>query len=269
MGPGLCGSRARGCLSGEAAPTIRHVTPPPLSLHAWLRYDAILRQLQRASGVLSVLELGAGQGAVGMLLARRFDYLGLEPDRTSFTTAQARFERTQLGEILASDLSALPPGRTFDLVCAFEVLEHLEDDASAVAEWIGRITPGGWLLVSVPAGRHRFGAADEKAGHFRRYDRGEVSSLLAAAGLVDATEIAYGFPAGYVLEAGRNVLARRFTRAGAGSMSDRTAASGRWLQPPDWAAPALWAAGLPLRALQRPFARSRLGTGFVVLARRP
>ena len=240
---------------------------PALSLHAWLRYDAILRLLRRATDVGSVLEIGAGQGAVGVMLARRYAYTGIEPDPRSFAAARARFDAAGVQEIVQGDLSALASGRVFDLVCAFEVLEHIEDDAGAVADWIAWIRPGGWFLVSVPAGRDRFGAADRKAGHFRRYGRDDISSLLAAAGLVDISVVTYGFPAGYVLEAGRNVLARRLETAG--SMSDRTAASGRWLQPPDWAAQATRVSAAPLRLAQRPFGGSRLGTGLVALARRP
>ncbi len=238
---------------------------PALSLHAWLRYDAIARQLRRTTSVRSVLEIGAGQGAVGLMLEREFDYTGLEPDPTSFATARRRFDRAGLREVIHGDLATLAPGRLFDLVCAFEVLEHIENDATAVTDWIRWIRPGGWLQLSVPAGRHRFGAADAKAGHFRRYDRDDLAELLASAGLVDVSIVTYGFPAGYVLEAGRNVLARRLETASA--MSDRTAASGRWLQPPDWAAVAMWAAALPSRAAQRPFGHTRLGTGLVALAR--
>ena len=262
MGPGLLRLPGPGCLPS----TMPRVTPA-LSLHAWLRYDAILRQLRRATGVRSILEIGAGQGAVGVMLARRYEYTGLEPDPTSFATARSRFDLADVREIVEDDLTALGPERTFDLVCAFEVLEHIEDDAGAIADWIERVRPGGWLLISVPAGRQRFGAADRKAGHYRRYDRTDISELLASAGLVDMSLITYGFPAGYVLEAGRNMLARRLETAT--TMSDRTSASGRWLQPPDWAAPVTRALAAPLRIAQRPFGDGRLGTGLVVLARRP
>ena len=240
---------------------------PALSLHAWLRYDAILAQLRRATGVHSILEIGAGQGAVGVMLARRYAYTGLEPDPTSFATARSRFEQARVREMVNTDLAGLGADTAFDLVCAFEVLEHIDDDVGAATEWLARIRPGGWLLVSVPAGRHRFAAADRKAGHYRRYDRDDIAEVFASAGLVETSVVTYGFPVGYVLEAGRNLLAQRFETPD--SMLDRTAASGRWLQPPDWAAPATRALAVPLRILQRPFSRGRLGTGLVALARRP
>ena len=239
---------------------------PALTLHAWLRYDVILRQLRRATGVQSILEIGAGQGGVGLMLARRYSYTGLEPDPASFAVAKSRFDRAGLREIVHTDLAAFPPDAPFDLVCAFEVLEHIEDDSGAIVEWMARLRPGGWLLVSVPAGQDRFSAADRKVGHYRRYDRGDIAGLLTAAGLIEVSVVTYGFPAGYALVAGRNVLARRHEVGG--SMSDRTAASGRWLQPPDWAAPATHLLAAPLRLAQRPFGSSRLGTGLVALARR-
>jgi SAM-dependent methyltransferase len=261
MGPG----RLR--LPGPRLPSLYDAAvAPALSLHAWLRYDAILRQLRRATDVRSVLEIGAGQGAVGVMLARRYAYTGLELDPTSFATARSRFDQAGVRGMVEGDVAALAPDVAFDLVCAFEVLEHIEDDAGAITAWSTKTRPGGWLLVSVPAGSHRLGPADRKAGHFRRYDRDDVSELFAAAGLVDASLITYGFPAGYVLEAGRNLLARRLETAD--SMSARTAASGRWLQPPDWAALATHALAAPLRLAQRPFGGTRLGTGLVALARR-
>jgi SAM-dependent methyltransferase len=201
---------------------------PPISIHAWLRWD-------RTEGMLPapparVLEIGCGLGSFGRLLATRYDYTGLEPDRTAYAAALERVG--DLGRVLDIRVEELPPG-DFDLVCAFEVLEHLEDDLAALRAWQAQLRPGGSLLVSVPAGRDRFGPTDVKAGHFRRYDVGDLRSVLAEAGYANVAVRAYGFPVGYALEWGRNLYASR--RTGAESMAERTSASGRWLQPPEWA----------------------------------
>jgi hypothetical protein len=76
----------------------------------------------------------------------------------------------------------------------------------------------------------------------------------------------YGFPLRYVLQAGRNLLARR--EAPPESVAAASAGSGRWLQPPEALGWATQAFTWPFRRLQRPFIKRPLGTGLVAIARR-
>jgi SAM-dependent methyltransferase len=235
---------------------------PPLSLHAWLRFDAIQRLLP--ADATSLLEIGAGLGSAGALLARRFRYVGLEPSPASREIAIERIG--DAGVVLPETAETYASNEGFDVVCAFEVLEHIEDDRAALAGWLRHVRPGGWLLVSVPAGRDRFGPTDLKAGHVRRYDRSDLTKVLTGAGLDEVSVVAYGFPVGYALEWARNVYVRATLEDA--SLEDRTDASGRWLQPPPWAALPMELASAPFRYLQRPFHATRLGTGFVARGRR-
>ncbi len=244
---------------------------PPLPLNAWLRYDLVERFLRAlGSEISSVVEIGAGQGSVAARLASRYDYVGVEPDPLACSRASARLRaRPVAAGWCADDVSALDPAETFDLLCSFEVLEHLEDDAGALLEWQRRLREGGWLLVSVPARPARFGAHDRIVGHYRRYDAEQLAELLTESGFVDPVVLTCGFPLGYALEAARNTIARLSASRGSASMEEQTAASGRWLQPPDrigWLTAAVTA---PFRLLQRPFVKTGLGTGLVALARRP
>ncbi|HSP72082.1 MAG TPA: methyltransferase domain-containing protein [Gaiellaceae bacterium] len=243
---------------------------PPLPLNAWMRYD-LVRLILRTLGpeVSSVLEIGAGEGAVGARLASRFDYVGLERDPAACARAQARLREVGRGRMLCGDLGVLAPDARFDLVCSFEVLEHIEDDAAALAEWRGRVREGGWLLLSAPAHQRRFGPHDRIVGHYRRYDPDRLALLLAESGYADPVVLTCGFPFGYALEVGRNAIGRLAASHGNGSMDEQTAASGRWLQPPDWIGWLTAGVAAPFRLLQRPFARTALGTGVVALARRP
>jgi SAM-dependent methyltransferase len=239
---------------------------PPLTLNAWLRHDLIWDILDGLGGVRSVLEIGAGEGAMGARLARRFSYVGLELDHRSFVKARARIGEPGLGRVLHGDLSALSSDEAFDLVCAFEVLEHIEDDAAALREWRGRLRPEGWLLVSVPAFQKRFGAHDRKAGHYRRYDPERVGDLLLSVGFAHPLIRTYGFPLGYLLQWTRDGIAG--LGATRGSEGELTSASGRWLQPPEGLSEVTRFITAPFRLLQRPFLDRRVGTGLVVLARR-
>jgi SAM-dependent methyltransferase len=240
---------------------------PPLSIHAWLRYSVIEALLAQITP-RTVLEIGVGQGSVGVLLARRYEYTGIDMDETVLGTARDRFGLcgVEPGLLLHGGLERVE-GREFDLVCAFEVLEHLEDDVGALKEWRSHVAPGGWVALSVPANPRRFAKADEKAGHYRRYTRESLTQALIAAGFSDLRMLNYGFPAGYVLEAGRNVAARRYLRTER-SYEERTLASGRWLQPSDGTSRIMELTARPLSALQRPFVGRELGTGLVALAQR-
>jgi 2-polyprenyl-3-methyl-5-hydroxy-6-metoxy-1,4-benzoquinol methylase len=240
---------------------------PALTVTAWLRYDVIRRMLARVEGARTLLEIGTGGGSVGLMLARRFDYVGLELDPECYATAAARFERAGLRQVVNGDLSSLPAGARFDVVAAFEVLEHYENDAATLAAWRDYVADGGWIMLSVPACPNRFGPFDRKMGHYRRYDRAALAAVITAAGFETPRIVGYGFPLGYVLDSIRQELARREgDRFEGASPEERTAASGRWLQPGDGRAPVTMVAAAPFRLLQRPFA-SVWGNGYVALAR--
>jgi SAM-dependent methyltransferase/glycosyltransferase involved in cell wall biosynthesis len=258
--------RTLGPVPAPAGPGERPGLEAPLTPNAWLRYDVVARMLP--AGVRDVLEVGCGQGALGVRLAQRYDYLGLEPDPASCMVAERRIKAAGRGEVRNIRVDALGPEQ-FDLVCAFEVLEHIDDDAAAVRQWAARLRPGGWLMLSVPAHQRRYGPADELVGHFRRYDPAALAALLAGCGLTDIEVRQYGFPLGYALEAGRNLIGRRrLAAAPARSVAELTAASGRLLQPASRARGAATRYGTaPFRALQRSFPGTGTGTGLVVLAR--
>ena len=239
---------------------------PALSLNGWLRWDVVSRVLGSLEGVRSVLEIGTGLGAVAVRLAREYEYVGLERDPTSFAVAAERLRRLGRGTVLHTGTLDDGPGERFDVVAAFEVLEHIEDDVDALRSWAARVRPKGHVIVSVPAWQHRFGAADVLAGHYRRYDRASLSRVFERAGLLELRIKAYGFPLGFGLQPIWNRLARNGAR---GAIEERTGASGRWFQPRDELAVATRAVSAPFRIVQRPFAETNLATGWVAVARRP
>ena len=247
---------------------------PPLSPNGWLRWEVVHRLLPPPDRSLRVLEVGCGQGGFGARLATAYSYVGVEPDEVSCRVAQQRLALAGgHGEVRHGDLSVVGRDETFDLVCAFEVIEHIEHDAAALRSWVDRLRPGGSLLLSTPAWQKRFGAADEMVGHFRRYDPPVLRSLLADAGLVEVELVHFGAPLGYLLEAGRNAAGRRRLAAAGGSVAaastqERSHASGRTLQPStSVTALAARVGTLPFRAVQRAFPHT--GPGLVARGRRP
>lgn len=241
------------------------MTLPPLSPNAWMRWELIRRELS-ALQPRSILELGMGQGALGARLERDRRYVGIEPDDRSRAVARGRLSAA--ATVLA-DLAELPAPETFDLVCALEVLEHIEDDRAALEQWASHLDADGRMLLSVPAHQHRYGPADELVGHFRRYSRIDLERALRAGGLEPLRIDAVGFPFGHLLEWGRNRMAARQLRHRdtPASIAARTASSGRTFQPPRWAGRATQLATAPFRLGQLPFRRGDWATGWLALAR--
>ena len=242
---------------------------PPLPPNAAMRWSVVRRFVDRLAP-RTILEIGCGQGAFGARLASRATYLAVEPDPTSFAVAKSRIESTG-GQIRNATSDAIDDASDYDLVCAFEVLEHLEDDAAALKAWHELVAPGGHILLSMPAWQERFNHWDTMVGHYRRYSPQQCRDVLEAAGFDEVEVVVYGWPLGYATENVRSRVAAKRGAAqecgGPASMQERTAGSGRVLQTKAFSGVAVELATRPFIALQR--LRPTHGTGVVALARRP
>jgi len=84
------------------------------------------------------------------------------------------------GRATLGDVTALPfRDRSFDLVCAFDIVEHVEDDHAVFAELSRVARTGASVVLSVPLHQVRWTAFDAVVGHVRRYDPDPLLALLA------------------------------------------------------------------------------------------
>ncbi len=224
-----------------------------LTVGGRLRYPIVRRLIP--DDAHTVLEIGCGRGAMGVMLSRDYEYRGLEPDPQSFHAAHFLLDG-RVTQAADSDATG-----QFDVVCAFEVLEHIEDDLSALERWRRLVAPGGCLIVSVPAHKRLYSRVDERVGHFRRYDPAELRALLGRVGFATVDIRVYGIGIGHAIRWASLLAAR-----GGGSRAERTAESGRWMQPTRRTAFARRALAAPFSVAQHPFERTALGTGIVAAA---
>jgi SAM-dependent methyltransferase len=242
------------------------VNAPPLSPMATLRW-AVTKPMLAELSPRRVFEVGCGQGGFGARIAATgAQYVGVEPDQTSFSVASERIEPLG-GRVLNGTSDLVDATEQFDLICAFEVIEHLPDDRHALVDWTRRLAPGGHVVVSVPAWPDRFGSMDALVGHYRRYAPDQLDELFRSMGYLDVRHVLYGWPLGYVLEAGRNIVARRRGSASEDSMTSRSATSGRLFQPKRALGTAIRWGTWPFAAIQR--LRPETGVGLVAVARKP
>lgn len=86
--------------------------------------------------------------------------------------------------VCASALQLPFPDETFDVVSAFDVVEHLDPEAVGMHQLARVLVPGGRLLLAVPAYQWAWSDHDVRAGHYRRYTRGRLLQAVSDAGLV-------------------------------------------------------------------------------------
>ena len=220
------------------------------------------------------LEIGVGRGRFFEdLINRGFHGLCLDLN-TELIVEHQRGEaaRSRAVEFRAQNFFAIE--ERFDLIVAFEVLEHYEQDLDCLRKWLELLHPGGTLIISVPAHMRQWTTNDTRAGHARRYEKKELLEKLDACGLQTEHLWCYGFPIlnlTYPLSVGlsRPATAESQVESGDARMTDfqKTASSGNRLFPgiSGWLfREALW---FPWLQFQRLFLRSDLGTGYLVKCR--
>jgi SAM-dependent methyltransferase len=151
--------------------------------HWWFigRRAVILAEMARRlpAGRARMAELGCGSGGMLEALARFGTAVGVETDAALRARAQERGLDVRVGAL--PDAIPLHPGR-WDAVCLFDVLEHVDDEAGALAACRRLLVPGGRLFVTVPAYAWLWSRHDELLGHRRRYTARGLRQVAERAG---------------------------------------------------------------------------------------
>jgi len=135
-----------------------------------------------------VVEVGCGIGNFTGLLLDRELVVALDREEACVESLRARFPgrinllalACEVGTDQFHDLARYRP----DSVVCVNVLEHIEDDGGALRSMAEILAPGGVIVLLVPAFEALYGPIDRNLGHHRRYRRGSLVRLAAAAGLV-------------------------------------------------------------------------------------
>lgn len=163
--------------------------------HFWFRArnrviaTVVSRVTSRLAPGYRVLEVGCGTGSVLHVLestCTRGSVLAMDllPEGLRYAHRRTRCPLVQ------GDIHRAPFRVSFDVIGAFDVIEHLSDDARPLADMRSLLKPGGALVVTVPAAPSLWSYFDDAAGHFRRYTRSSLVCALEGAGL----EVEYATP---------------------------------------------------------------------------
>lgn len=128
-----------------------------------------------------VLDAGCGTGLLLSQLPEGLRLAGLDLSPRALEHAARRLPGAELRPgSLPGDLSFTEA--SMDWILLTDVLEHVEDDAAALAALARLLAPGGRLLLTVPAFPFLWTRHDTEHGHFRRYTRARLRARLQEAG---------------------------------------------------------------------------------------
>lgn len=247
------------------------------SLRYLLRRERVLSAIPKPVKDRSLLEVGCGAGSLLIELNDwGYNCTGFESSAEALTLARESIAESTRDVDLRGGEDPDWIGR-FDIVMALDVLEHVEDDRSALVRWSEWLHPDGKMVLSVPAHQSRWGSGDVWAGHYRRYGRQGLVDTLNAAGLAVESMECYGFPLANITEiAGEYHYRRRLRQrlsAGAGSRERANDLSGIERNAYRRVMPLMLS--LPVRVgisisqwLQRRTIGTDWGSGYIVVARK-
>ncbi len=140
------------------------------------------------------LEIGPGRGDFALEMLKNIkngDLIDFSNEATIKTGGKLADQNVK---IIEADFMTHIFDKKYSLIVAFEVLEHIENDVSALNKINSLLLPGGFILLSVPSRMKNWGASDDVAGHFRRYEKKELVEKISNNSFKIINLSSYGFP---------------------------------------------------------------------------
>lgn len=123
-----------------------------------------------------ILEIGCGTGHNLAMLGRFGRVDAVELDDQARGIAEKRLGRSVKSGLLP-ELDGVPD-RTYHLIAALDVIEHIDNDEAAITAIAAKLKPGGKLIITVPAHAWMWSAHDTLNHHRRRYSKQTLKKLL-------------------------------------------------------------------------------------------
>lgn len=141
------------------------------------RYNKFLVSLinSRLKETYRVVDFGAGIGTFAVEVEKNCrDLICVEPDVYQISMMMSKSLK------VVSDIARIQ-SKTIDFLYSLNVFEHIEDDQAALREVARVLKPNGVALIYVPARNILFSSMDKKVGHYRRYSKSSLRTLVKSA----------------------------------------------------------------------------------------
>ncbi|MBK8870706.1 MAG: class I SAM-dependent methyltransferase [Elusimicrobia bacterium] len=130
----------------------------------------------------SLLEVGCGTGFVLAAIAKKFPGVRIVGADTHTAGLSFAAHRVPTAELLQMDARQQIFVDEFDVIAAFDVIEHIQEDETVLRNFHRAIKPGGTCLITVPQHPRLWSSIDEESCHKRRYRSKELHEKLESAG---------------------------------------------------------------------------------------
>lgn len=127
------------------------------------------------------MEAGCGTGGNLQMLSTFGKLEAFELDDEARAIAKGKMPMDIKRGMLPDNIPYQP--ESFDVVVAFDVIEHVEQDVESLASLGKQLAPGGRLIMTVPAMPWLWSKHDETHHHFRRYTKKALNDTLVRAGM--------------------------------------------------------------------------------------
>lgn len=241
----------------------------PLKNHMFYCLDKFIEQYGLHG---PFLEVGCGRGDVSAYLAKK-GWAGLAIDYSDAAIDQAVGNLRRFGNVAVRKQPLAEVEGKFNCILMWDVLEHMEDDRSALRAIHGLLEPGGQLLLAVPSNPREWRWDDDFYGHWRRYTVAGLTEKLTQAGMQPQVFWDFTYPVFWMMR-------RLYTRLKSGDAAggDKEVSTKASATVNAWEIPmisrlldhtaVLW---YPIHRIQFRLFRNATGRGheFFALARRP
>ena len=130
----------------------------------------------------NMLEIGCGSGYVLHTIEKAYPGLSLSGSEIFSKGLSFAAKRVQKATLFQMDAREMPFEAEFDVIGAFDVIEHIEEDQRVLTEMHRTVRVGGGIILTVPQHKWLWSYADEYAHHKRRYTANGLHEILERIG---------------------------------------------------------------------------------------
>jgi len=195
----------------------------------YLFRKALISKILKDISKKHFLEIGVGAGDFITFIGNKgFHGVGVDISEEAVEIARNRVKKARLEKMVKIEQKSIfDISGIYDVVFAFEVLEHIDEDEKFINVIKRFLNREGVFIFSVPARMKMWGASDEWVGHVRRYEKEEIISKLERNGFEVKVLWSYGFPFINLIKPSRDYLAfRRYRKETQISKEERIKKSG-------------------------------------------